>query len=746
MVQLYSPTNTNYEFNGDYTLCPIKCILTMKLGNEWLLELENPIDDNAEFIVDNAVVCVNTPIGKNQLFIINETKKNEGTVVATAVPILLANDGYHFDTRIVNKNGQEAGDILCAGTPIKFHSDITNVNSAYYNEMKLNACLGGDNDNSFLNRWGGEAIYKNFDLYMNKKAGSDNGIRAEAGFNLTGISENVVMTGVVTRLRPKAFNGYLLPDNETVDSPHISNYLPRKFAPTSIEYNDIKLAVDAQEGDSEKGITICDTMEDLYDALRSRASKEFSENKIDMPSISYEISIVDVSKTDKFSDIKELVKVSLGDTVHVKNKRLNIETSPRVVEIVWDCVNEQIDSLKLGDYEANFFNDVSSITNSINKVVDTSNDTLMANRITGVINLLNASLRAQKDVAQRQDVRAILFEDLDTKSPTFGALCIGTQGIQIAKKRTPDDSNWQWGTAIDFQSINADYVITGILTDKNGKFYLNLDTGELRMKDGTFVGTINGATINGGTINGSEIKTDKDLYVGNSIRLGYEKEQSERRILSDDHVYIQFGKGDFSTLSLNVGNNQLRVSNTAILMYLANKMKLNISNDLFSINDKNGNIAHTFSDNGCTIGGSLLTVEGQLSVKQLALFRGDLSVLGKKNRIVETENFGHIKLNAVESTYAVFEDYGTGQLDSNGYCEIVLEDKFLETVNAEEEYYAFLTPLSEGNLFIREKNTTSFTVGGTPYMKFDWRVTIKQRGYETVRMEEYKEVQHDNDN
>ena len=497
MVQLYSPTNTNYEFNGDYTLCPIKCILTMKLGNEWLLELENPIDDNAEFIEDNAVVCVNTPIGKNQLFIINETKKNEGTVVATAVPILLANDGYHFDTRIVNKNGQEAGDILCAGTPIKFYSDITNINSAYYNEMKLNACLGGDNDNSFLNRWGGEPIYKNFDLYMNKKAGSDNGIRAEAGFNLTGISENVVMTGVVTRLRPKAFNGYLLPDNETVDSPNISNYLPRKFAPTSIEYNDIKLAADAQEGDSEKGITICDTMEDLYDALRTRASKEFSENKIDMPRIFYEISIADISKTDKFSDIKELVKVSLGDTVYVKNKRLNIETSPRVVEIVWDCINEQIDSLKLGDYEANFFNDVSSITNSVNKVVDTSNDTLMANRITGVINLLNASLRAQKDVAQRQDVRAILFEDLDTKSPTFGALCIGTQGIQIAKKRTPDDSNWQWGTAIDFQSINADYVITGILTDKNGKFYLNLDTGELRMKDGTFIGIIDGAVIKG---------------------------------------------------------------------------------------------------------------------------------------------------------------------------------------------------------------------------------------------------------
>ena len=93
-------------------------------------------------------------------------------------------------------------------------------------------------------------------------------------------------------------------------------------------------------------------------------------------------------------------------------------------------------------------------------------------------------------------MRAILFEDLDTSSPTFGALCIGTQGIQISKKRNETNTDWVWGTAINFQSINADYMITGILTDKNGKFYLNLDTGEFKMKDGTFVGNITGGSIN----------------------------------------------------------------------------------------------------------------------------------------------------------------------------------------------------------------------------------------------------------
>lgn len=95
----------------------------------------------------------------------------------------------------------------------------------------------------------------------------------------------------------------------------------------------------------------------------------------------------------------------------------------------------------------------------------------------------------------------MLFEDLDPQSPTFGALSIGTVGIQIAHERTADGLDWQWGTAIDFQSIVADYIITGILTDRSGNFYLNLDTGELHMKDGTFIGTITAGSVGGWSIN-----------------------------------------------------------------------------------------------------------------------------------------------------------------------------------------------------------------------------------------------------
>ena len=180
----------------------------------------------------------------------------------------------------------------------------------------------------------------------------------------------------------------------------------------------------------------------------------------------------------------------------------------------YDCITKKVESLVLGDYEANYFNDVSSITNSASRGINTSNNTLMADKIAGIINLLNTSLRAQKDIAQKQDVRAILIEDLGLDSPTFGALCIGTQGIQIAKERNATNTDWQWGTAIDFQSINADYIITGILTDRNGNFYLDMNTGDLRMKNGTFVGNITGGSIRIG--NNFSVDTNGNLVAKNA--------------------------------------------------------------------------------------------------------------------------------------------------------------------------------------------------------------------------------------
>lgn len=580
MIQLYKSTNTDYEMNGDYTLSPLSCEFECNLNDTWLLSIENPIDQSLDDFTIGAVISAPTPYGDKQLFRIYDVSKDDDGIIASAFPIFLdaRNDCFLWDVRPSNVTGQTALNQMITNKKYSASSNITKTSTAYYVQKNLIEALNGDDDNAFLKRWGGEIAYDNYKIIVNDRIGSDNGLKVEFGFNLLGVEEQINNEDIVTRIIPKAYNGYILPNNETVDSSLINNY-PIVYTRV-IEYQDIKLIDDAQEDDAENGITVCNTLEELYAALRTRANKEF-ENEIDLPQITYNVDMVDLSKTDLYKDYKDLLKVNLGDTVHVKHRKLGIETSARVISMAYDCITQKVESLVLGDYEANYFNSVSSITHSASQVINTSNNTLMADKIAGIINLLNTSLRAQKDIAQKQDVRAILFEDLDKSSPTFGALCIGTQGIQIAKQRNATDTDWQWGTAIDFQSINADYIITGILTDKNGNFYLNMYTGELRMKDGTFIGNITGGTINinnrfmvdkdgnvhidgngyfkgniegsnisGGTINGTTITTDKDLKVGNNIYVGTYGDRNTKKYIYLNDLFSVASRNDVLCIGL----------------------------------------------------------------------------------------------------------------------------------------------------------------------------------------------------
>ena len=486
-IMLYKVGNNNFDMNGDYTLHPVSCEATFNLNDVWQLDIDIPIG-NEDFKA-GAVISVDTPYGKRQLYRIQDTDRDMDNASATAYPIFLdsRNDCFLWDVRPTNKIGQDALDIMLAGSKYTGQSDITTASTAYYVQKNFIDALNGDDENAFLRRWGGEVAYQNFKIIVNNRLGADNGLRVEFGFNLTGLQEQVDMSNVVTRIIPKAFNGYILPDNEVVDSPLINNY-PVVYTRV-IEYQDVKLAEDATEEDEDNGTIICATMEELYAALRTKANAEFDAG-IDLPNITYDVDMVDLSRTDLYKDYAGLLNVQLGDTVHVKNRRMGIETTARVITLVYDCITRKVTSLTLGDYEANYFNDVSSTVSTVNglneavgNIYDPNSGTVIAGKISGVINLLQTTLKAQKNIAQKQDVRAILFEDLDPDSPTYGALCIGTQGIQIAKERNETDTDWVWGTAIDFEAINADYIITGVLTDATGRFSLNLNTGELYIQD-----------------------------------------------------------------------------------------------------------------------------------------------------------------------------------------------------------------------------------------------------------------------
>lgn len=490
MIQIYSENNKNFSSNGDMTLLPEDAYVSVELNGSWNLTLQHPIDQKGrwKYIEEGAVIKAPS-FNEEQLFRIYKKEKTEDGINAEAYPIFFdsKNDCFLTDVRPTVKNGQEALNIMLApNKKYSAQSDIVRKATAYYEYMNLMEAINGDNANSFLNRWGGEILYNNFTIIVNERVGGDYGVDLRYGKNIpaNGITETVDMSEVVTRIYPKAYNGYKLSGNGYVDSPILSNYPTVKAA--TMKFDNIKMREDAQEDDEENGVTICDTQEQLDKALINECKKQF-EAGLDKPKVTIEADMVLLQNTDQYKDYEILETVSLGDTIHCLHNKLGIETDARVIELEYDCLTKRVVSVVLGDFKQNYLDKVAGSVDKIESVI-TRDGGLMADKVEGFLNAIKTQIRYQKSVAKKQDVRAILFEDLDSESPLYGALCLGTLGFQISKSRTADGRDWDWTTAFNANGGYADTIVTGTLADKTGSNYWNLDTGEMQISARATVG------------------------------------------------------------------------------------------------------------------------------------------------------------------------------------------------------------------------------------------------------------------
>lgn len=491
MIQIYNPNNINFEHNGDMTLMPSSAPAHAILNGAWSASLDHPIDQDGrwKYIREGAVVKMPSFLDDDQLYRIKNVQKSDSGVSAKMEPIFYdsMDDCFLVDVRPTNDNGQQALDLMTApNSKYTGESDISTTSTAYYQYKNLMEAINGDNDNSFINRWGGEILFDNYTVIINGQVGGDYGVEIRYGKNLpsNGLSEEVDMQDVATRIYPKAYNGYEMSNHGFVDSPLINNY-PTVKART-ITFENVKMAEDAQDNDAENGVIICNNQAELDTALTQRCNEQYALG-LDKPKVSIKANMVLLKNTEQYKDYAVLENVSLGDTIHCIHSRLGIISDARVIELTYDSILRTVTSVTLGDYQYNYFQNVSSSVNRVNEAIR-SDGTVIAEQIAGFIDGAMASLKAQYNVAQNQDVLAILFENFDEDSPLFGALGIGTQGIMISRTRTSDGRDWNWTTAITSAGIIANTIIAGIISDKLGRNTWNLDTGEFISARGQIAG------------------------------------------------------------------------------------------------------------------------------------------------------------------------------------------------------------------------------------------------------------------
>lgn len=80
-------------------------------------------------------------------------------------------------------------------------SNIKIISTAYYQTKNLIEAICGEEENSFLNRWGGEVLFDNYTITVNDRVGINHGVQVLYGKNIAenGLQEEIDTSEVITK-------------------------------------------------------------------------------------------------------------------------------------------------------------------------------------------------------------------------------------------------------------------------------------------------------------------------------------------------------------------------------------------------------------------------------------------------------------------------------------------------------------------------------------------------------------------
>lgn len=375
MICLYAADESLFEHNGlgilDNDLK--KCQVEEELNNLYTLTALYPL--GAKFgksIRNGMIIKAPTPNG-DQLFRIYQSKPSMGMLEIHAFHIFY-DLAFNFveDTNIVSKSGQAWLQQLSQNTqyshPFTFFSDISTVaGSRVVRKNCVEILLNTSLDNSFVNRFGGEILRDNFNVYFNRSIGENRGFKIRHKKNLKGYTANIDDKSVITRIMPIGFDGLLLPE-KYVDSPRISDYPFPRIGKVEV---DVKAAV-GENTDAKDAIPL----NEAYTKMRALIKEQFGV--IDVPTCSYEVDFVELSKTKEYADFQNLETVRIGDTVTVSHDEDGFYVEAKVIRYEYDSLAGRLLRIEAGQFESrssnNSINQQRSIEQQLEDVkIETSN-------------------------------------------------------------------------------------------------------------------------------------------------------------------------------------------------------------------------------------------------------------------------------------------------------------------------------------------------------------------------------------
>ena len=345
--------------------------------------------------------------------------------------------------------------------------------------QSVRACLGGVSG-SFLDLWGGEFEWDNFNVIHHQGRGQKTGVVIEYGKNLTDLEHENENADVYTDLLPYAvitaedgtetvitLSEVLIPIAETTLVQRKT--LIRDFTEYFDELNPI----------SESG-------------LRAFAYKYLSNNPLGISTPTVKVAFEPLWKQPEYAAVLE--RVSLCDTVTIRHSVLGITAKAKVITTVYDTLAEKYISITLGSAKANLINNVTSAESAAQEAVQ---------KVDRFPALMNSAIKnATSLITGQSGGYVVIHTDSDNGQP-YEILILDAPSIDAAV------NVWRWNvgglgfskngyngpyeTAITADGqIVADFITSGtlvaniikagVLQSQDGSSYWDLESGEVVLR------------------------------------------------------------------------------------------------------------------------------------------------------------------------------------------------------------------------------------------------------------------------
>lgn len=235
---------------------------------------------------------------------------------------------------------QTLSDNLVSKKGFDVQSDIDTSNTAnwtvdhFENAKEVLAGKSG----SILDIWGGEYEFDNNLIFLHKRLGRKAPTALIYGRNITSIKQDERIDSTYTSVYPYAVyqddkqKEHLVSiDNFVIDSDHVGKYQHRKIK-----------TLDLSEKFKEQEVP-------TKEKLTKLAKAYIKSNSIGVPTTKLEIEYQDLSRLAEFKGFEFIEEIDICDVLPVFYPKIGVtDQDARVTEVVYDFINDQNKSIKIG--------------------------------------------------------------------------------------------------------------------------------------------------------------------------------------------------------------------------------------------------------------------------------------------------------------------------------------------------------------------------------------------------------------